>query len=83
MTIQKKKIKDFENYYIYSDGRVQNCNTNHFLKYTSDKSGYLKVRLYKDKHQHTLLVHRSECNGGDYYSYCSQNSTEAISNQKV
>lgn len=200
MAVQKKKIKDFENYYIYSDGRVQNCNTNHFLKYTSDKSGYLKVRLYKDKHQHTLLVHRlvalaflpnpdnypqvnhkdenkhnndvsnlewctvkynanygtrneliqkqlkqnttlpdnrkkvnmytldgvfirqfnslkeakiflnkpvteahisqccngirktaygykwakdSECNGGDYYSYCSQNSTEAISNQKV
>ena len=58
MATQKKKIKDFENYYIYSDGRVQNCNTNHFLKYTSDKSGYLKVRLYKDKHQHTLLVHR-------------------------
>ena len=200
MATQKKKIKDFENYYIYSDGRVQNCSTNHFLKYTSDKSGYLKVRLYKDKHQHTLLVHRlvalaflpnpnnypqvnhkdenkhnndvsnlewctvkynanygtrneriqkqlkqnailpdnrkkvnmytldgnfirqfdslkeakiflnkpiteahisqccngirktaygykwakdSECNGGDYYSYCSQNSTETVSNQKV
>ena len=194
------EFKDFENYYIYSDGRVQNCSTNHFLKYTSDKSGYLKVRLYKDKHQHTLLVHRlvalaflpnpnnypqvnhkdenkhnndvsnlewctvkynanygtrneriqkqlkqnailpdnrkkvnmytldgnfirqfdslkeakiflnkpiteahisqccngirktaygykwakdSECNGGDYYSYCSQNSTETVSNQKV
>ena len=58
MAIQKKRIKDFENYYIYSDGRVQNCNTNHFLKYTTDKNGYLKVRLYKDKHQHTLLVHR-------------------------
>ena len=58
MAVQKKKIKDFENYYIYSDGRVQNCNTNHFLKYTSDKNGYLKVRLYKDKYQHTLLVHR-------------------------
>lgn len=58
MATQKKRIKDFENYYIYSDGRVQNCNTNHFLKYTSDKRGYLKVRLYKDKHQYTFLVHR-------------------------
>lgn len=58
MAIQKKRIKDFEDYYIYSDGRVQNCNTGHFLKYTTDNNGYLKVRLYKDKHQHTLSVHR-------------------------
>ena len=58
MTIQKKRIKDFENYYIYSDGRVQNSNTNRFLKYTPDRSGYLKVRLYKDKHQHIFMVHR-------------------------
>ena len=25
----------------------------------------------------------SECNGGDYYSYCSKDTTETISNQKV
>ena len=28
----------------------------------------------------TKKIKDFECNGGDYYSYCSKNSTEAISN---
>ena len=41
----KKRIKDYENYLIYSDGRVFNTKTNNFLQGSIGENGYKYYRL--------------------------------------
>lgn len=52
------KIKGFDNYEIFEDGRVWSNITNKFLRVSEDKDGYLQVKIYKNKKQYTRKVHR-------------------------
>ena len=52
-----KKIDDFDNYSISSEGQVRN-NTGLILKPSNDKDGYLRVCLYKNGKQKCHKVHR-------------------------
>lgn len=54
----KRKIKGFENYYIYDDGRVYSTFTQKFLVQTVNKGGYLYVNLYDKDGKHSKKIHR-------------------------
>ncbi len=57
-TIEFKKLDNFDNYYIYEDGRIFSLNRKRFLK-SSDRYGYCFIRLYdNDKKQKDIFVHR-------------------------
>lgn len=47
MTEEFRPIKDYENYYISSCGRVLNTKTGRFLKMNDNGHGYLSVRFRK------------------------------------
>lgn len=53
-----KKIEGFENYLIYSDGRVWSERTGKFLKPEINKSGYLIVDLRRNGEHNRRRVHR-------------------------
>ena len=52
------KIKDFEDYEVFEDGRVYSCKSNKFLIPQNNGNGYLKVHLYKNGKMHQLYVHK-------------------------
>ena len=52
-----RRITDFENYIIYSDGRVFNERTQCWLKH-SMAAGYPRVQLAKNGKKHTKHIHR-------------------------
>lgn len=52
------KIKGFDSYEIFEDGRVWSNITNKFLRASEDKDGYLQVKIYKNKKQYTRKIHR-------------------------
>ena len=52
------EVKDFPNYLIYDDGRVQNKKTKRFLKQSIQKNGYYTISLCKDNKSKTFLIHR-------------------------
>ncbi len=57
-TIEFKKLDNFDNYFIFEDGRVFSLNRKRFLK-TSDRCGYCFIRLYdNNKKQKDIFVHR-------------------------
>ena len=56
--MKSAKIKHFEDYTVYSDGRVYSSITNKFLKPCPASRGYLMVGLYKNKKVHKKYVHR-------------------------
>ena len=51
-------IKDYPNYMINRDGKIYSLNRNIFLKYTEDKDGYYKVKLFNNGEIKTVMVHR-------------------------
>tara|TARA_R110002153_G_C12950086_1_gene458530 strand:+ start:54 stop:524 length:471 start_codon:yes stop_codon:yes gene_type:complete len=51
------EIQGYENYLIYTDGRVYNRKFNRFLK-LRDTRGYKRVVLYNDNKSRSLQVHR-------------------------
>jgi len=53
-----EKIKDFENYLISKDGDIYSNYTNKKLKCSSDKNGYLKIRLVNKSGRKTMFLHR-------------------------
>lgn len=54
-----KDIKNYEGLYQVSNfGNVRNVKTNKILKCSSDKLGYLRVYLYKNKKRKTEMLHR-------------------------
>ena len=53
-----KKIDDFENYSISSEGEVRNDKFDRILNPSNDKDGYLRVCLYKNGKKKTHYVHR-------------------------
>lgn len=52
------KIKDFEDYEVFEDGRVYSCKSNKFLIPQNNGNGYLKVNLYKNGKMYQLYVHK-------------------------
>jgi len=54
----KSIIKDYENYLIYSDGRIWSNKAGRFLKVQLDTCGYPQVGLYNETGQKTTSVHR-------------------------
>ena len=44
----KQKIKNYDNYYIYTDGTVENIQTHKILKGSVSEDGYKYYRLSKD-----------------------------------
>ena len=52
------KIKDFEDYEIFEDGRVYSYKSNKFLKPQNNGNGYLKVHLYKIGKMYQQYVHK-------------------------
>lgn len=53
-----KEIKDFENYWVSSEGRIWSEKRNKFLKPRATKRGYLQVGLWRNGKQYWLYVHR-------------------------
>ena len=53
-----KEIEGFEDYLIYSDGRVFSKKSNKFLKQSTDKRGYKVVSLCKNGVLKQFKVHR-------------------------
>ena len=57
-TVEFKKLDNYDNYFIYEDGRVFSLNRNRFLKFI-DKEGYKWVGLMNnDKKRKIIFVHR-------------------------
>lgn len=54
----RKKIPDYENYYIYDNGEVFNEKTQKFLKGSINNSGYKYYRLSKDNKKKMFYAHR-------------------------
>lgn len=54
----KKKITDYESYYIYSDGKVFNSSTGKFLKGSIGEGGYHYYRLSKNNKKKMFYAHR-------------------------
>ena len=52
------EIKDYENYLIYDDGRVQNKKTKRFLKQHLVGSGYYTITLHKNCKAKVFYIHR-------------------------
>ncbi len=53
-----KKIKNYENYNIYSDGKVWSIKANKFIKSNINSSGYFKVGLYNKNGRNFFNIHR-------------------------
>ena len=53
-----KQLNDFTDYEVSNLGNVRNIKTKRVLKFITNKAGYQKVNLYKDKKLYTRLVHR-------------------------
>lgn len=53
-----KEIKDFENYWVSSEGRVWSEKSKKFLKARTNKGGYLRVYLWRNGKQYWRSIHR-------------------------
>jgi hypothetical protein len=53
-----KKIKNYENYKIFPDGRIWSIKSNKFIKANINSSGYLKVGLYNKNGIKYFNIHR-------------------------
>ena len=54
----KKQILNYENYYIYDNGDVENINTKKFLKGSIGEHGYKYYRLSKNNTKKMFYAHR-------------------------
>lgn len=54
----RKKIKDYDNYYIYDNGDVLNINTNKLLSGSIGENGYKYYRLSKNNKKQMFYAHR-------------------------
>ena len=54
----KQKIKNYDNYYIYTDGTVENIQTHKILKGSVSEDGYKYYRLSKDGQKKMFYAHR-------------------------
>jgi len=52
------EIAGYENYLIYSDGKVYNQKYKRYLKHLTDTPGYKYVNLYKDGEPKAFKIHR-------------------------
>lgn len=52
-----KLVNGYTNYFISNFGRVKNGN-DMIIRERFNKSGYLRVDLYKDGQRRTMLIHR-------------------------
>ena len=55
---KRKRIADYEDYYIYEDGRVFSTKTDKFLKYNISSCGYPSVELFNSEGSVRKSVHR-------------------------
>ena len=54
-----RQIKKYPDYYVTEEGLIFSKKTNKFLKFSSDKQGYLRVGLYIGNYKSkTIKVHR-------------------------
>lgn len=53
-----KQVEHFEDYLIFSDGRVFSTKTNIFLKLLRDKKGYCVCKLLNGKNRKEAKIHR-------------------------
>lgn len=54
----RKKIKNYDNYYIYDNGDVLNINTNKLLSGSIGENGYKYYRLSKNNRKQIFYAHR-------------------------
>ena len=54
----RKKIKNYDNYYIYDNGDVLNVTTNKILKGSIGEHGYKYYRLSKNNEKTMFYAHR-------------------------
>lgn len=55
---QRKEIKGFQNYWIYSDGRIQNKKSNKFRKKVLDRDGYSVINFTIKNKYYRFFVHK-------------------------
>ena len=57
-----RSIKGFDGYKVSSNGRVKNRNGKIMKPYRNKSTGYMMIRLWKDKKHNTKTVHRLVAN---------------------
>lgn len=55
---QAKFISGYENYLLFANGQILNCDTDKWVKQTKKKEGYIQVKLTKDKKQKNFYLHQ-------------------------
>lgn len=53
-----KKINNYNNYIIFTSGKIYNIKNNKFIKQTKLSVGYSKVMLRNDTNRECLYIHR-------------------------
>ena len=55
---QAKFIDGYDQYLLFANGNILNCDTERWLNGTKNKDGYIKVGLYKNKKQKKFSLHQ-------------------------
>ena len=51
-------VENYPNYKVSTTGEVWSCKYHKFLKFSFDRRGYARVKLYNESSKCTVLVHR-------------------------
>ena len=55
---QWRTVSEFENYMVSNHGRIMNVKTKKIMKQRTDKHGYYRINLRKEKQCRTFFIHR-------------------------
>lgn len=75
------KIKGFEDYEIFDDGKVYSCKSSKFLIPQNNGNGYLKVNLYKNGGNFLFRISKELCNCGRQKSQVAKTCFECRKNR--
>ena len=58
-TVEFKQLNNFDNYFIYEDGRIYSIKSKRFLKPNNRIDGYLNIGIFNnEKKRHFFTIHR-------------------------
>lgn len=55
---QAKFIEGYDNYLLFGNGNILNCETDKWINGTKTKNGYIQVSLYKNKKRKDFKLHQ-------------------------
>lgn len=51
-------VEGYDNYLLFANGKILNCDSDKWINGTKRKDGYIEVCLYKDKKRKSFLLHQ-------------------------